>query len=142
MVEIYNIDAFPLIAEWFTEMNIPGNGIGVAVAYSTETRRLCVALGKTDTGGVIVKMEGDPYRIRASHCIDAERFNALYQLSSAPIKRDGITGATDVLDGECYFVKWCDEHSSVRLVLSNPRQMEENSFSDFVERLDTFLRAL
>ena len=143
MIEPYEIDFGELINSLFDKMDIPGDGSGIAVARETDETWICVALGHSDAGGIEVRKTGEPYggpyAIGGRRAITEEEFQDGVRLLDGPFKKTGAVFAPDVLGGESFLIKWCSGSECTRLVLGNPREIDDEDVNEFVAKLDRLL---
>jgi hypothetical protein len=84
---------------------------------------------------------GEEYAVVRRYPIELEVFESLYRAVPELVKRSGFVGAEDLLDGESYLVKWASASERTQLVLSNPREIENDAFRHIGEKLDRLMEA-
>jgi hypothetical protein len=138
MVEMCSTDFPAFLDQEFDKMIIPGGKRGFAISFASENGKQCVACGIVGDANVIIKYTGDAYSLQHRRAISSETFEKLCRSIPSEVKKSGFIFAEDILDGETYLVKWSWDNETTRLVLANPRQIDEQ-FGQIARRLDDLL---
>lgn len=140
MIKILQTDLPPFLEEQFAKMVIPGDGYGFAISHGSANERTCVAFGRLEHGGIAVRTRGDEYLVDVQKRISSAEFDSLAKTMTCEFKKSGMIFAEDMLDGESYLVMWSDSHEVTRLVLANPRDLDNPAIREFAEKLDNLMR--
>jgi hypothetical protein len=136
-IDIRTVDIPPFLEE---KMIIPGGDKGFAISYSSGTRKkTVVACGLIDNCAVTVRYTGDEYKLTHRKLISFEAFEKLCKSFPSAIKRSGYVFHGDSLDGETYLVKWSWGEEKTKLVLANPRDIDDGEFEQIANCLDDIM---
>jgi hypothetical protein len=140
MIEIHTNEFPPFLEEEFGRMMIPGDGDGFAITHTSLKGKECVTCGLISGRVVSVRYSGAGYAFSGRRSISISEFDLLCGAVPTEVRRSGFLAAEDILDGESYLIKWSRDNETTRLVLSNPRQIENEVIRRLACRLDDLMR--
>lgn len=140
MIDVYTDEFPPFLELEFERLRIPGEEIGFAISCATHKRKESIACGIQGNVPIAIIYSGEEYAVLRRQAIAFEVFESLYRSVPELVKRSGLIGAEDILDGESYLVKWCDGSVKTRLVLSNPRDIEVDAFGRVADEFDALMK--
>lgn len=139
-IDIRAIDIPPFLEEEFDKMIIPGEANGFVLSYTSGTRKkIVVACGLIDNCGVTVRYAGEECKLMHRKTISLEGFDKLCKSLPSEAKRSGYIFHGDSLDGETYLVKWSWDNEKTKLILANPRDIDDNGFKQLANSLDDII---
>ncbi len=134
-----NIELPPFLESRFDEMVIPGDGIGIAITREVSLECFGGAIGVSEKGGVAIKYQLDPFKTLKVRNLDRIELKTFTSLVSPQFKNTGVIFAEEHLDGESYYIKWVEHEYSTRLLITNPRCIDDEDLANCADRLDQFI---
>ena len=127
--------------ERFALIVLPTQGDGIAVLRETALEYAASSLFQERDMLIRCRFEGSTAPL---HCVETLEVDvayldeALQMVSLLPLE-EGMLAASDLIDGESYFVVKRVNGAERRIVLSNPRTTGQSILIDFADKADAFL---